>query len=103
MIYVFDHAGHLESNNAEDVASDNSSRVAYASTAKSLNVPREVMARRDILVAYVVHNIRTRSNLQIGLHRLANLLPRNTNVKRENETLPTAQTLRELKDKRAES
>ena len=34
---------------------------------------------------------------------LANLLSRNTNVKREDEALPIARTLRALKDKRGET
>ena len=70
---------------------------------KSLDVPRESQAWRGILAACMVHHIKTHSSLQIRLHRLGNLLPRNTDVRRENETMPTAQNLRKLKDKRAES
>ena len=68
--HVVDHTSHLESNKAEDIASDSSSRVAYASTVKSLNVPRDIMARRSVMAAYMVHHIKAHNSFQIGLHRL---------------------------------
>ena len=62
--HVVDHTSHLESNKAEDVASDSSSRVAYASTVKSVNVPRDISVRRSVEAAYMVHHVKARQQFQ---------------------------------------
>ena len=68
--HVVDHTNHLDSNKAEDAASDSSTRIAYASTVKSVKVPGEIWVRRNVEAAYMVHHVKARSGFTIGVHRL---------------------------------